>query len=346
MQRTIDETRSRVRTWDETIRGDSIMYSQLARFVAKQDDILDLIRAAPPGQLEMNMLLAAVQYLLLADPLQTLAGWYPSLGGTSSDDGLEDAFAAFVAEHKEHIHQLITTRRVQTNEVARCVFLLPAYNIVQQWTGRTIALAEIGTSAGLNQNLDRYGYKYHSESSSVLLRGDASVQLSTDCGPAVPASADRIPDVAWRTGFDLHPIDVTDDDQARWLRALVWPDQVERHTRLEAAIRVAQEHPPVVSPGDAFEVVPELVEVAPKECALVVQHSFVLNQFSTADRERFYGLLDEQAAIRPIYRVGAEWTTRIRKTVLTITQHGKNRDTIELGDVHHHGAWIRITDPA
>ena len=345
LPRTIAETRERVEKWEETIRADSAMYSRLARFVTTRDDILDLIREVPRGQLEMNMLLAAVQYLLLLEPNQPLADWYPSLGGTRQDEDLEEAFGRFVGSHSGAIHDLITTRRVQTNEVARCVFLLPAYNLVQKWAGRPLALAEIGTSAGLNQNVDRYGYSYHSSSGSVRLGRKSAVQLSTDCGPKVPKSVDRMPNIRWRLGVDLHPIDVTDPDHALWLRALVWPDQVERHARLAAAIEVAQSHPPTVKTGDAFASLPAIVEEAPEDNALVIQHSFVLNQFSSADRERFYDLLDEQAAARPIYRVAAEWLTRIRSTVLSVTEHGSERRTIELGEVHHHGAWMRLIDP-
>ena len=345
MARSIEETRQRVHTWDETIRKDSAMYSALARHVARDDDLLEVIRFVPPGQLEMNMLLAAVQYLLLEDSSQELAAWYPSLGGKADGPGLEAAFSGFVLAHRDTIHELIMSRRVQTNEVARCVFLLPAYNFVQEMAGRPLALAEIGTSAGLNQNVDRYGYTYESDAGPVVLASAAAVQLSTQCGTAVPLHARRLPEIGWRTGVDLHPIDVADDDQARWLRALVWPDQVERHRRLAAAIDVARAHPPTLVAADAFAAVPQLVDQAPDDCALVVQHSFVLNQFSSADRERFYDLLDREAAKRPVYRVAAEWLKRLRSTVLSVTRHGADRETTELGDVHHHGAWMHLNDP-
>lgn len=344
--RTIEETRLRVHTWDQTIRDDSAMYSTLARHVAQDTYLLDLIRSVPKGQIEMNMLLAAVQYLLLEDPSQELAAWYPSLGGTADRPGLESAFTGFVSTHRDAIHELITSRRVQTNEVARCVFLLPAYNVIQEMAGRPLALAEIGTSAGLNQNVDRYGYTYGSSAGTVTLASKAAVQLSTQCGADVPLHARKLPEIGWRIGVDLHPIDVADDDQARWLRALVWPDQAVRHTRLAAAIDVARAHPPRLVEADALAAVPAIVDQAPIDCALVFQHSFVLNQLSSADRERFYDLLDELAAQRSIYRVGAEWLTRIRQTVLTVTEHGRNRRMIELGNVHHHGGWIRLNDPA
>ncbi len=42
-----------------------------------------------------------------------------------------------------------------------------------------------------------------------------------------------MPEVVVRVGVDLDPVDVTDADDARWLRACLWPDQPERLARLE-----------------------------------------------------------------------------------------------------------------
>ncbi|MDH3538971.1 MAG: DUF2332 domain-containing protein, partial [Acidimicrobiia bacterium] len=301
---------------------------------------LEVLEAVPPGQIEMNMLLAAVQYLLIGDPDQPLAAWYPSLGGARSAGDLLLDFAQFVMDHRAEINDLLATRLVQTNEVARCAFLLPAYNLVTEMTGLPIALIEVGTSAGLNQNVDRYGYRYVSKSETIELGPDSRVHLTSDTGDKVPATARSIPSIAWRAGIDINAIDITDADQARWLRSLVWPDQVDRHRRLAAAIAIAEDFPPTVVAGDAFDKVPELVAAAPAAAAVVVQHSFVLNQFARADRERLFEFLDELAQARPIYRIGAEQLTKGRGTILDLTTHGPNRSTQELAEVHHHGRWI------
>ena len=43
--------------------------------------------------------------------------------------------------------------------------------------------------------------------------------------------------VASRDGIDLDPIDLANPDQLLWLRALIWPEHVERHQQLiDAAI--------------------------------------------------------------------------------------------------------------
>ena len=301
---TPETTRTRVLRWEAGIRADSAMYSRITRGVADNEQILRLIEVAPPGQLEMNLLLAAVQYLLIAEPDQPLARWYPSLGGTEVDGDVASEFTTFVVANEEAITGLISTRWVQTNEVGRCTFLLPAYNLVSRLSRRPIALLEIGTSAGLTQNLDRYGYQYVSDSATVDLLPTSLVQLTSSTGMTVPEPARTIPDIVWRAGIDLYPVDISDDDQVRWLRALVWPDRVDRHRRLEAAIELARAHPPTIVAGDAVDDLAGMVAAAPPDAAVIIQHSYVLNQLARTDRERFMDLLDELGATRSVYRVG------------------------------------------
>lgn len=338
--RTQAETRQRVLDWEAIIRADSAMYSRLTLAVAEDPFLLEILQGTRQGQLEMNMLLAAVQYLLIGDRHHPLAAWYPSLGGTQTEGDLEAAFSAYVREHRDSVAELIATRMVQTNEVGRCAFLLPAYNVVTEMTGQPVALIEVGSSAGLTQNVDRYGYRYESTDGAIHVAPNSSLHLSSVMRGQIPSVATTIPAVEWRTGVDLNPVDVTDEDQARWLRALLWADRVDRHERLAAAIEVAQVHPPTVTGGDAIEAIPDLVRAAPVDTAIVIQHSFVLNQFSEHDRKRFYTLLDDLGSHRPIYRVGAEMLRKDRGTVLDLTLHGSARETIELADVHHHGTWI------
>ena len=338
---THEEMRERVLRWEQGIRADSALYSQITRGVADNEQILRLIQGAPPGQLEMNLLLAAVQYLLIADQGQPLARWYPSLGGTRIEGDVVAEFVPFVLDNQEAIADLISTRRVQTNEVARCTFLLPAYNLVGRLSGCPLAIVEIGTSAGLTQNLDRYGYQYVADDATVELAPTSPVQLTSSIGARVPALARSIPDIAWRAGLDLNPVDINDDDQVRWLRALLWPDRADRHLRLEAAVALARQYPPTVVAGDAIDDVAGLVAAAPPDTAVVVQHSYVLNQMARADRERFMDVLDGLGSARPIYRVGAEPLTRSPRTTLDVTVHGPARQTRVLAEVHHHGAWIR-----
>lgn len=65
-----------------------------------------------------------------------------------------------------------------------------------------------------------------------------------------------VPEVAWRAGVDLNPLDVGREDNVRWLECLVWPDQPERLTRLRGAIRIAQAEPAHLVRGDLTDRIP------------------------------------------------------------------------------------------
>ena len=67
-------------------------------------------------------------------------------------------------------------------------------------------------------------------------RAGAGPELDCDVRGPAPLP-DRPPTVAWRGGIDLHPLDVTDEDQMAWLTTLVWPEHDDRRARLRAARR-------------------------------------------------------------------------------------------------------------
>ena len=71
-----------------------------------------------------------------------------------------------------------------------------------------------------------------------------------------------LPEVAWRGGIDLNPLDVTDPDAMRWLETLVWPEQDDRRERLRHAIDVARADPPRLVRGDLLDELPALVAEA------------------------------------------------------------------------------------
>src|SRR4029079_11103538 len=99
----------------------------------------------------------------------------------------------------------------------------------------------IGPSAGLNLQWDRYRYVYPT-SPEPITWGDpgSTVKLTTELrgGRDLP-SLTPLHAATWRTGIDVRPVDPADEDAVTWLRALIWPEHVERHARLLAAIEIA-----------------------------------------------------------------------------------------------------------
>jgi len=72
-----------------------------------------------------------------------------------------------------------------------------------------------------------------------------------------------------------------------WLRMLVWPEQIERRNRLDKAITLARQSPPVVTRGDLSVDLDDLIAQAPKATKLVIFHTAVLAYLSETARRQF-----------------------------------------------------------
>ena len=91
--------------------------------------------------------------------------------------------------------------------------------------------------------------------------------------PVRPRCPTALPEVAWRGGIDLNPLDVTDPEAMRWLETLVWPEEDDRRVRLRHAIDVAAADPPRLVRGDLLTELPALVAEASAYGTVLVFHS-------------------------------------------------------------------------
>lgn len=263
---------------ERQLRGVSATYERLCLGVADDPELLTLLDGLPPPKRQPNLLLGAVRFL--AGPVDS----YP-------------AFRAFVLDEWDAVSATMAARRTQTNEPRRCATLLPVLAALPQ----PLALLEVGASAGLCLYPDRYAYRY--------LPGPVigSSELVLDCAVrgAVPLP-ESVPSVAWRAGIDLNPLDVTDDEDVRWLESLVWPEQTERFETLRRALRIARADPARVVPGDLTTDVVALGVEAPADATLVVFHSAVLSYLDGAGRDAFRAQLSALAEHRELVWVSNE----------------------------------------
>ena len=321
---------------------DSPTYAELAAGVAGDGELLALAAERQPGQPAPNMLFGAVQYLLLQGVEHPLTAHYPILSGPEPPPGPAfPLFRAFCLEHRERVGELIATRRTQTQVVRRCTCLLPAFGLVHREAGTPLALIDVGASAGLNLNFDRYAYRYRRDGSEVLRwgRGSARVQLEADLrGPGgLPAPPREIP-VASRDGIDINPIDLADPDELLWLRALIWPEHVERHVQLVDAAAELKDSPIGLHRGDASRDLPHLLVRVPAEVALVVYSTIALYQVSREGRRRITAALEAWSRERPVWQVALEG---VHPPSLTLTRYRSGcRETGLLARASPHGWWI------
>jgi hypothetical protein len=107
-----------------------------------------------------------------------------------------------------------------------------------------------------------------------------------------------VPEVIWRAGMDIEPVDVNDPVRTRWLESLVWPGEDDRLARLRAAIEVARRDPPPVFAGDMLDGIGRFLAEAPLTATVVVFHSAVLNYVARDDRKTF---VDEMSALDVVW---------------------------------------------
>lgn len=326
---------------------DSPTYVELAAGVAGDDELLALAARRRQGQPAPNMLFAAVQYLLLQGVEHPLAAHYPILAGPEPPPGSAfPPFRAFCLEHRERIAELVATRRTQTQVVRRCTCLLPAFGLVHREAGAPLALIDVGASAGLNLNFDRYAYRYLRNGSEILRwgSGPARVDLEADLrGPGAPPEPPREIPVASRDGIDLNPIDLADPDELLWLRALIWPEHLERHAQLMDAAAELKGSPIRLHRGDAARDLPHLLERVPAEAALVVYSTIALYQVPREGRRRITEGLEVRSRERPVWRVALEGAHR---PSLTLTRYRSGTGETELlARASPHGWWIEWRNP-
>jgi hypothetical protein len=300
------ELEGRFARFAEEARGSSALYTALSPAIAGCAELIEIVLAAPPTQRRPNLLFAAVHDLLLAGLPHPLRRYYPSVVGEAAvpaDDGTLAAFRDLCAAHRKDLEETVAARRTQTNEVRRSVALLP---VLQQLSAaRPVALLEVGASAGLNLLVDRFRYRY----GDGPWIGDAGSAVAIECAArgALPLRS-GLPRIAWRVGLDSMPLDVTREEDARWLMACVWPDQLHRLGLLRAAIAVAGAGPPRIVKGDAVEDLEALLAEAPADLPTCVFHSATAAYFTDEQSEAFVAALERAARGRALHWVSLEGT--------------------------------------
>ncbi len=307
---TVEELRNLFRFFSTTqCRGRSAVYETLADRVAGDDQLLQLVMAAPPEQRRPSLLFAAVNWLLARDPAAALRRYYPIHGGDRPvDDDLYPALVDFSRQHRAALSELLAHRSTQTNEVRRCVALRwGTSRLAGRWPG-PVNVLEVGTSAGLNLLFDRYAYRLGGHD---LDGPDSDVVLSSELrGPTFRSlwGDDPVPMILHRLGLDQEPVDLADEDARRWLEAFIWPEQLTELATLRAAINVFQtgETDVELISGDAVTDTARLITDLPGDEPVLVFTATLLSYLSAAQRRDFVDQLDLAGRHRRVAWVFAE----------------------------------------
>jgi hypothetical protein len=245
--------------------GDSPCFEAWAGGVVDDPEVLAWLGTLPPIKRQPNLVFAA-------------ARWHGAPAPAPYDD-----LRRVLLDREVDVRATVMSRATQTNEVGRLATLVPVMALVEG----PLALIEVGASAGLCLYPERYDYAW---SPLGGLQGSGGPVLAAEATGPLPVPAAH-PEVAWRGGVDLNPLDVSDPDAMAWLENLVWPEQDERRERLRSAVEVARADPPTLRTGDLFDHVGDLIDEAAPHGTPVVFHSAVIAYLEEADRRRFHDLM-------------------------------------------------------
>lgn len=232
----------------------------------------------------------------------------------------------------------------QTNEAGRSAnFIAAMLWMTTRGLPPRFECLEIGSSAGINLMLDRYGY----DLGGVRVGPEHPVmQFTPEWKGAAPPDA-RFEIVSTK-GCDVAPVDLTDPSQALRLKAYIWPEHTIRFERMEAAIAAVTECKPDIAHLNAADFVEaELAKSQKSGTTRMLMHSIVWQYVPQDQQQRITqameGAATKASADKPLAWVMVEADRTVHRHKLTVRYWPGGEQETQLTWSHPHGAdieWI------
>jgi len=341
----MNNLRDRFLTFAETeCKGNSALYYKLCIQVADDAELLSIAANSKVGQPVPNIFLAAVHYLLLSNAHHHLARYYPSIQKKYVEEIPFPAFKDFCIANENAIKDIVATRIVQTNVINRCAYLLPIFSKIIADEDRPTTIIDIGTSAGLTLNFDKYEYWYNDQK----VFGDSKVIVKSDIlGPVIPKIY-SISHPVFKIGIDQNLIDPSDEDEILWLEALVWPDQMERFVAMEEALKLKELKDIKFVRGETILDFEREILKTDSCNNLIIYATHVLYQFTETQKNEFFAMIERVGQIRNVHFLAVEGISLIsekyksKEIVIELTTYRNRQKTVTfIAETNGHGNWIR-----
>jgi hypothetical protein len=349
MRRKLEDLKKGFLQFGDTADGDGeVLYKKISEIIINSEYLLKIADNVPLGQPFANIFFGGVHLLLLKEYKHKLSDYYSTIQSNNEikpiDNSLKSIFIDFVKQYQDEIIEICKTKKVQTNEIGRCSFLIPGLNYIFDLTKKPLVLLELGTSAGLLLNYDKYGINYLNQNQ---ITGDPNSEVQLECavmGDVVPPIFD-LPKVKKKIGIDLYPVNCRSSDESLWLLSLVWPKHIKRFNSLEKALNICKSSPATFEliAGDGFRNIENyLSEYGESEFTLCIYHSFAINQISKEEQDEYYDNLKAYTASnnKRIFELRVNWLPDSKHQLVLNEISDGEISTTELANIHHHGRWI------
>lgn len=223
----------------------------------------------------------------------------------------------------------------QTNEVRRSAAIITAAHWLAARYPMPFVTSELGASAGLNLNWDRYALTAQGQTLGPVA---PALTLAPEWSGPMPAPAPIT--IAARHGVDLNPLDPQDPDQTLRLLAYLWPDQPHRVDLTRAAIAVQDSK---IDRGDAIDWLETRLSEPPRDQLHLIYHTVAWQYFPAAAQDRGTALIEAAGACAtetaPLAWLRMEADGDKNGAALTLRLWPGDQH-ITLGRVDFHGRWI------
>lgn len=233
----------------------------------------------------------------------------------------------------------------QTNEAGRSAGLMSGLLHLAKRFGPRMELLEIGSSAGLNLLIDRYGF----DLGGVRVGPDPAELLITPVwrGPPPPEAPIEIVGVR---GVDIAPVDLAHDAAADRLAAYVWVDAIERQARIDTAIAMVRRYGVSLEQGDAADwVEARLAEPQAAGTTRVLMHSVVWQYLPPEGRDRIRAAMAAAGARasddRRLGWVMMEPNRDLHRHEVRVQGWPGEVPMEQVALTHAHGAWVEGLEP-
>jgi len=125
---------------------------------------------------------------------------------------------------------------------------------------------------------DQYNYSY---GSNLHVDNGAPFVLDTTLrGSLIPNVRSWKGTITHRIGIDLHPIDLRNEEERKWLQALIWPEHHDRVKLFNQAASLLTSNTITRHVGNCVEILPHVANDIPSDSQLVIYHTSTAYQFS------------------------------------------------------------------
>ena len=294
---------------------------------------------------------AGLHYLHLTDKDTRLQNLYE--GRLLDQEEITRFVTDVLSDHDEELLTWFDTTP-QTNEVGRSGSIL----LGLAWAHANASadsldfeVLEIGSSGGLNLLMPHYHYTFTAENGSDDSWDWGEKTSKVHIQPVIRGPLPPRPGpfrIVSAKGCDLHPINLSNDDEALRLKAFVWADMEWRLRNLEEATRIACKHPPSVVREDAAAWVKTMLDQPqePGVCRVLV-HSIVWQYLDAETRctisEAMAAAAESATTERPYAWVSLETNRKTLSHELSV-RLWSGEGSVKMrhvAEAHAHGAWIK-----